>query len=63
MRYGPRPKSAIIDDRDHGMSMTADQVIVPEFGGGTDTGLLDINGTPLYRYPDPIGFDLERKLP
>lgn len=59
MQYRPKLKLAIVDDPEWGMAMTADQVIVSD-DNGVDTGILDANGAPLYRYRDPVGFRLEK---
>lgn len=54
-----RPRAGQVDG-DGGTAATAESVILPE-EDGRYTGLLDAQGVCLFRFRDPVGFDLRAK--
>lgn len=52
-----RPTPPLASSEDY-REYSQHQVTVHE-RDAVDTGLLDANGTPIFRYPDPVGFRLE----
>ena len=53
------PRAGPIHDEEYGSSSTAEVWIEAE-PLARDTGILDVNGNPIYRMPEPIGFRLSR---
>ncbi len=58
-RARPKTRAGLIVDPEEGAAATAEVIIFPE-DEARDTGLLDAQGNPLYRYRDPVGFRLRK---